>query len=207
MEFFLKGWVVGFIIASPIGPVGVLCIRRTLLQGRLIGLSTVLGTATADAVYGLVAALGLTAVSHELAAHRLPLRTACGLFLLFIGWRMMRAPAAFAPKGSSAKGLAGAYFSALGLMLANPFIILSFLAVFAALGFATTGIGDLSAGWLFAGIFLGSAAWWLIFSLAAGWLRPRIQGGGLRAVNVGAGVLMWIFGFWQFAQLFAKVRP
>lgn len=208
MEVFLKAWVVGFIIASPIGPVGILCIRRTLADGRLVGLLTVLGTATADAIYGLIAGVGLTAVSHLLSAHRTPFRIVAGLFLFYLGATMLRAhPVISAKKPRAVGGLIRAYVSAMLLMLANPFIIVSFLAVFGAIGFETKSLGDLPAAQLFAGVFLGSAAWWIIFSLAAGWLRPRLQTDGLRAINIGAGMLMWIFGLWQFVQIWAKVSP
>jgi len=202
MEFFLQGWVVGFIIASPLGPVGVLCIRRTLTEGRLVGLLSVLGAATADAFYGLVAGLGLTAVSHELMRHRTPLRLGAGVFLLVMGVRMLRAqsPAA-GQEGDRTRSLFGAYFSSLLLMLANPFIILSFLAVFAALGLHLAGIGDLAAGWLFAGIFLGSAAWWIIFSVAESWLRGHLQRGGLHVINLAAGTLICGFSLWQFIDV------
>ncbi len=203
MEIFLQGWVVGFIIASPLGPVGVLCIRRTLTESRLVGILTVLGAATADAFYGLVAGLGLTAVSHVLLAHRTPLRLGAGLFLLVIGIRMLRAksPASAEQAGAKTRTLAGAYFSTLFLMLANPFIILSFLAVFAALGLHMAGIGDIAAGWLFVGIFLGSAAWWLIFSVAKTWLRGHLQQGGLHVINLTAGTLICGFALWQFIDV------
>jgi len=205
MEIFLQGWVVGFIIASPLGPVGVLCIRRTLTESRLVGLLTVLGAATADAFYGLVAGLGLTAVSHALLAHRTPLRLGAGLFLLILGVRMLRAQSPAAESGAAkTRTLAGAYFSTLLLMLANPFIILSFLAVFAALGLHMAGIGDLNAAWLFAGIFLGSAAWWIIFSLAKTWLSGHLQKGGLRVINLAAGTLICGFALWQFIDVLRR---
>ena len=141
-----------------------------------------LGAATADAFYGLVAGLGLTA---RLLRPSSPTGRRCGsaagLFLLVMqGIGMLPAVSRPTPPRVATKTapLAGAYFSTLMLMLANPFIILSFLAVFAALGLHMAGIGDLKAAWLFAGIFLGSAAWWLIFSLAKSWLRGHQQGGG-----------------------------
>jgi threonine/homoserine/homoserine lactone efflux protein len=202
MEIFLQGWIVGFIIASPLGPVGVLCIRRTLTEDRLVGLLTVLGAATADAFYGLVAGLGLTAVSHVLLAHRTPLRLAAGIFLLVIGVRMLRSigPDASRPAARS-RTLPSAFFSTFLLMLANPFIILSFLAVFAALGLHEKGIGELGSIWLFTGIFLGSAAWWIIFRLAATWLRGHLERGGLRIINLSAGTLICGFSLWQFVDL------
>jgi threonine/homoserine/homoserine lactone efflux protein len=201
MHFLLQGLIVGFIIASPIGPVGVLCIRRTLTEGKTVGLFTVLGAATADACYGLVAALGLTAVSHVLMAHQVPFRLGAGLFLLILGIQMFFHRPPEAKEGPAARNLSAAYFSTLLLMLANPFIILSFLGVFAALGLHTTGIGDLAAGWLCAGLFLGSAAWWLIFALARTGLKERLTHGGLRAINLAAGTLICGFGLWQFVEL------
>jgi threonine/homoserine/homoserine lactone efflux protein len=205
MEIFLQGWVVGFIIASPLGPVGVLCIRRTLTETRLVGLLTVLGAATADAIYGLVAGLGLTAVSSALLHHREPLRLGAGLFLLILGVRMLRAQSPDATGGApKTRTLAGAYFSTLILMLANPFIIISFLAVFAALGLHMAGIGDVAAGWLFAGIFLGSAAWWLIFLLAKSWLKGHLQRGGLHVINLAAGTLICGFALWQFIDVLRR---
>jgi threonine/homoserine/homoserine lactone efflux protein len=204
VETFLQGWIVGFIIASPIGPVGVLCIRRTLTHGRWVGLFTVLGAATADAFYGLVAGLGLTAVSHALMAHRTPLRMGAGLFLLILGIRMLRMPSPESSGQAASRTLTSAFFSTMLLMLANPFIILSFLAVFAALGLHETGISDLAAGWLFAGLFLGSAAWWIIFRLAAKWLRSHLDRGGLRVINLAAGTLICVFGIWQFVDILRR---
>jgi threonine/homoserine/homoserine lactone efflux protein len=202
LGIFLQGWVVGFIIASPLGPVGVLCIRRTLTESRLVGLFSVLGAATADAFYGLVAGLGLTAVSHALMAHRTPLRLSAGLFLLILGVRMLRAGSPDTSKpASKTRTLPAAFFSTLFLMLANPFIVLSFLAVFAALGLHETGISEFKATWLFLGIFLGSAAWWIIFRLAAGWLRGHLERGGLRVINLAAGTLICGFSLWQFVDL------
>ena len=205
MEIFLQGWVVGFIIASPLGPVGVLCIRRTLTESRLIGILTVLGAATADAIYGLVAGLGLTAVSHALLVHRAPLRLGAGLFLLVLGVRMLRSQSPDASgQAPKTRTLAGAYFSTLLLMLANPFIIISFLAVFAGLGLHEAGIGGVAAGSLFAGIFLGSAAWWLIFILAKSWLSHHLQQGGLRVINLTAGTLICGFALWQFIDVLRR---
>lgn len=201
MHFLIQGLIAGFIIASPIGPVGILCIRRTLTEGPLIGLLTVLGAATADACYGIVAAVGLTAVSHTLMAHPVPFRISAGLFLFVLGARLLRARPA--PLGSSpqARSFASAYISTLLLMLANPFIIVSFLAVFGTLGLHTTGIGDLAAGWLAAGLFFGSAAWWIVFEAASTWLRPRVDHGDLRAINLAAGTLICGFGAWQCVEL------
>lgn len=201
MTFLLQGWLVGLIIGSPIGPVGVLCIRRTLTAGRTVGLVTVLGAAVADTFYGLVAAIGLTAVSRTLMTHQVPLRIGAGAFLFILGGQMLRAHPE-APKNSiAARNLPAAFFSTFLLMLANPFIVVSFLAVFAALGLHTVGLGDLQYGWLGAGLYLGSASWWLLYALARTWLRDRLDHGGLRAINLAAGTVICGFGVWQCVEL------
>jgi threonine/homoserine/homoserine lactone efflux protein len=165
-------------------------------------LFSVLGAATADAFYGLVAGLGLTAVSHALMAHRTPLRLAAGLFLLGIGVHMLRGKSPDASQlASRTRTLPAAFFSTLFLMLANPFIMLSFLAVFAALGLHEAGISALKAAWLVAGIFLGSSAWWIIFKLARTWLRGHLERGGLHVINLAAGTLICGFGLWQFVDV------
>src|SRR5688572_27162990 len=133
-SFFLRGVVIGCSIAAPVGPIGVLCIRRTLADGRRYGFASGLGAATADAVYGCVAGFGLTAVSDLLVSQQTWLRLIGGLFLCYLGAKSFFArPAASlaAPKGGA---LAGAYVSTMLLTLTNPMTILSFAAVFAGLG-------------------------------------------------------------------------
>src|SRR5882724_10962833 len=126
LNFMLKGMAIGFAIAAPVGPIGVLCIRRSLAQGRQIGLVTGLGAATADAAYGCVAALGLTAVSGFLVGQRGWLAFLGGLFLCYLGIRtFIRRPAEQAAEVRD-DGFLSAYFSTLLLTLTNPTTILSF---------------------------------------------------------------------------------
>lgn len=199
----LKGLIVGFSIAAPVGPIGVLCIRRSLTHGRLAGFVSGLGAATADGIYGVIAALGLTAITHPLLAQRVWLQLGGGGFLVYLGVATLRPRrAANAARATDAATLSGAYASTLGLTLTNPMTILSFLAIFAGLGAAATS-GTAPAIALVLGVFLGSAAWWLFLSSAAGWLGARLRHGGLRALDVVSGVVIAGFGVWQ---LVAAVR-
>ena len=207
MEYFLKGLVAGFIIAAPFGPVAVLCFRRVLTEGRLVGIVTVLGAATADMIYGLLAALGVTAVTHILVAHRTPFKLVEGLFLLYLGAMMFRAKASMGRNEDEPRNLSSAFFSTFLLMLANPSVIVSFIAVFAAIDLgATAGAGDLDKTWLGTGVFLGSASWWFVFKGASHWIGHKLQAGALHIINIAAGCLIGGIGAWQLVALAIHLR-
>jgi threonine/homoserine/homoserine lactone efflux protein len=192
---FLEGIVIGFAIAAPVGPIGVLCIRRTLAEGRVSGLVSGLGAATADALYGAVAALGLTFVAGFLMGGQAWLRLVGGAFLLFLGVRTFLARPAERAAPDARSGLPGAYASTFFLTLTNPTTILSFAAIFAGLGVAGDANGDaLSAMLLVLGVFLGSAAWWFVLSGATSLFRTRLSVRGLRWVNRISGTLIAAFG-------------
>jgi threonine/homoserine/homoserine lactone efflux protein len=199
----LKGLALGFLIAAPVGPIGVLCIRRTLSDGRLAGLVSGLGAATADAFYGTVAGFGLTAISAVLVEQHFWLEIVGGAFLCYLGVRtLLSKPAEEAAQAAGRRGLVGAYLSTLFLTLTNPMTILSFVAIFAGMGIASTG-GDCRAALsLVVGVFLGSALWWLTLSGGVGFLR-NVFGSptGLRWINRVSGVV--ITGFGVYALLTA----
>lgn len=192
--FLLRGLVIGFSIAAPVGPIGVLCIRRTLAHGRLPGLVSGLGAASADALYGTVAGFGLTVVSRFLIDQQETLRLAGGLFLCYLGLRTLLAlPAEQAATGQG-HGLLNAFASTFFLTLTNPMTILAFGAIFAGLGLAETGGDYGAAGTLVTGVFLGSAAWWLILSGGVSLLRGRFNTAWLRRVNTVSGLMVLGFG-------------
>jgi threonine/homoserine/homoserine lactone efflux protein len=192
---FLKGIIIGFAIAAPVGPIGVLCIRRTLADGRISGLVSGLGAATADALYGAVAALGLTFVAEFLMGGESWLRLVGGAFLVFLGVRTFLARPAERAAPAARSGLPGAYASTFFLTLTNPTTILSFAAIFAGLGVAGDANGDaLSAMSLVLGVFLGSAAWWFVLSGVTSLFRTRLSVRGLRWVNWISGTLIAAFG-------------
>ena len=168
-----RGLVLGFTIAAAVGPISLLCIRRTLAEGRVVGLASGLGVATADATYGAIAAFGLTAITDLLVDWRRALGIVGGLFLLWLAWRTFRAePGEAATTTPRRGGLLGAYLSTLGLTLTNPMTILSFGALFVGLGI--DGGDAAGAASLTIGVFLGSAAWWVVLVTAVGALRSRL---------------------------------
>ena len=190
---FLKGLIVGFAIAAPVGPIGVLCIRRTLAEGRTTGFVSGLGAATADAMYGATAAFGLTLITDFLLGGASWLRLVGGVFLLYLGIKTFLARPAEKAAETRGGGLLRAYSSTLFLTLTNPTTILSFVAVFAGLGLGE-GADGLTATVLVLGVFLGSAAWWLLLSGAVGLFRRKLSTGGLRWVNRVSGVVITAFG-------------
>ena len=133
-SYLLRGAVIGFSIAAPVGPIGVLCIRRTLAEGRVSGLLSGLGAATADAVYGVIAAFGLTYVSNVLVGYQTWIRLVGGLFLCYLGIKTYLSRPAEGPACAEGEGLLGVYVSTFLLTLTNPMTILAFTAVFAGLG-------------------------------------------------------------------------
>ena len=202
MPLFLKGLVIGFSIAAPVGPIGLLCLQRSLAHGRMTGFVSGLGAATADAVYGALAAFGLGVVTHAMISQVHWLRLAGGLFLLYLGFATCRAAApAAAAQAKEASRWSLAFVSTFALTLTNPLTILSFVGIFAGIGAESLGQGTGAAALLVAGVFVGSAAWWLFLANAAGWLRPRLQAGGMRFVNLAAGAIIAGFGVWQLAGL------
>ena len=194
LSLFLRGLVIGFSIAAPVGPIGVLCIRRTLAEGQMYGLVSGLGAATADAVYGCVAAFGLTIISAFLIGHKLWLSLIGGLFLLYLGIKtLLSKPAEDAAKAEG-KGLLGSYVSTFLLTLTNPMTILSFVAIFAALGLGSTNGSYASALILVLGVFSGSAMWWLLLSGGVGLFRNKFNARGLLWVNRLSGAVITVFG-------------
>ena len=194
-SFVIRGWLIGFAIAAPVGPIGVLCIRRTLADGRLVGFLSGIGAATADACYGAIAAFGLTALQDVLLRQQVWLRVAGGLFLIYLGLRTFLArPSADAARASNRGGLPGAYLSTFGLTLTNPATILAFLVIFAGFRLGETTNNYLGAVSIVVGVFLGSASWWLLLSGLVGLLRERFSATWLSWVNRLAGVVIFAFG-------------
>lgn len=204
----LQGWALGLAIAATVGPITLLCVRRTLTDGRAMGLASGMGVATADATYGAIAAFGLTAVTDLLVDWRRGLAVVGGLFLLWLAWRTFRTvpreaapgPAADAYRAGSGsrRGLASAYLTLLGLTLTNPLTIIAFGALFIGLG--VTGGDAAGATILTLGVFLGSTSWWVLLVGVVGALRTRLALTWMRRINVGSGLLIGAFGIVALAS-------
>ena len=170
----LKGIAVGIVIALPVGPVGVLCVRRTLFQGPSFGFISGLGAATADTVFGIIAGFGLTFVRDFLLGYQDWFGAAGGVFLLYVGVKALLAGGEAEPEPVEEEALFAAYASTFALTITNPVTILAFAAIFARVG-VREGAGFLDTGLLVAGVFCGSLLWWLGLSFGIAWLR-RVAG-------------------------------
>ncbi len=193
--FLLRGVAIGFSIAAPLGPIGILCIRRTLAGGRVSGLVSGLGAATADAIYGCIAGFGLTFIANFLVNQQAWLRFGGGLFLCYLGLKTLWAKPIVREASAKGNGLLGAYASTFFSALANPMTIISFAGIFAGLGLASTSGNYFSAGILVLGVFLGSALWWFILSNGIGLFRGRFTTRKWPWINIISGTIITGFGF------------
>ena len=193
-QTFLSGLIIGFSVAAPVGPIGILCIRRTLAEGRLHGLVTGLGAATADAFYGCIAAFGLAFISDFLVNQQIWLRVIGGGFLLLLGLRTILAKPRGEAKEERKLGLASSYGSTFLLTLTNPITIISFGAIFATLGLGSIAGDYYSATLLVLSVFLGSASWWLVLSGLVNLLRAKVTQRTQVWINRISGAIILGFG-------------
>ena len=198
MTVLLRGLIIGFSIAAPVGPIGALCVRRTLAEGRAYGFLSGLGAATADALYGCIAGFGITFLSGVLIEQQQWLRLAGGVFLCYLGLRSFFAVPAQETDTHEGSGLVRAYVSTFILTLANPMTILSFGAIFAGLGAAEGGMRE--AVVLIVGVFVGSASWWFLLSGIASVFRDTVTPQGMRWINRVSGIIVLAFGIVALAS-------
>ena len=194
LTIFLKGILIGFAMAVPIGPIGIMCIRKTLTEGRLRGLIIGLGAATADLFYGCVAAFGLTIISDTLNSHRFWIRIIGGALLFFLGIKTFLAQPKDPKIKISGSGRLRSFFTVVVLTLTNPLTIFAFIAVFAAFGLGD-GLSFISAVVLVAGVFIGSCLWFFLLTSGTILFRKKLDLVGLKWVNKIAGILIIISGF------------
>jgi threonine/homoserine/homoserine lactone efflux protein len=204
--FFLKGILIGFSIAAPVGPIGLLCIQRTIAYGRESGLVTGLGAATADGLYGVVAAFGLTTISGFLVGEQFWFRLVGGIFLLYLGAKAFISRPAEKAAASNHESTFSDYASTVFLTATNPMTILSFAAVFAGLGLANSGGGHASSVLLVAGVVLGSALWWLVLSAGVSLFRSKFNRDSLRVVNRLSGLILIGFAIFAFASILRNAK-
>jgi threonine/homoserine/homoserine lactone efflux protein len=200
LVFFLKGIAVGAVIAVPVGPVGILCLRKTIFEGEWAGLISGLGAASADAFFGVIAAFGLTFISQWLFGYESLLRAAGGCYLLYAGAHgLLRPPpvAAGAPlprkRGRGGWGFRD-FVSTFALTVSNPITILVFLGIFAALGLSGARATLLLAASLVLGVWTGSFVWWLTLSLGVGMFRRAIGPRQLGWISRSSGAILFLSG-------------
>jgi threonine/homoserine/homoserine lactone efflux protein len=187
MNYFLEGLAVGFFVATPVGPVGVLCIRRFLTVGLAAGFASGLGAACADSLFAALASFGVTFISAYLLDNSVPLRAVGALFLLWMGFRVFRARPCVA-EGVKVLSLVGDFTSAFLLTLSNPVVLATFTAAFAVLRVDLQEGGLASMRSLVGGVFSGVASWWVVIGAARAIFRGRFNEKGVRWINRTAGV-------------------
>jgi len=191
--FLIKGLIIGFAMAVPIGPVGIMCIRKTLAEGHSRGLIIGIGAATADSLYSSMAAFGLTFISDAITAHQFWLRLVGGGVLLFLGIRTFYAQPKNPKIRFESTGVLRSYIYAFFLVMTNPVTIFAFIAVFAAFGLGHA-LNFFSACILVLGVFAGSCLWFITLSYIATFFRKKLDTEGFRWVNRIAGILILISG-------------
>jgi threonine/homoserine/homoserine lactone efflux protein len=191
---FVKGFIFGFSLAAIVGPISLLCIRRTLTLGRRSGFVSGLGAALADAAYALIVALGLTAVSDFLVNYQNIFRLFGGLFLCYLGIKTFLSQPTGVCKNVVKASLVSDFITTFFLTITNPLTILSFIAVFAGLGFTSN---DYCAGlMLVLGVFMGATLWWGILSIMVGCFRKTLTPAGITILNKISGGIILGFGCW-----------
>lgn len=204
-SFLLRGLLIGLSVAATIGPMSVLCIQRTLRRGFLYGLISGMGIATADGLYGCIAGFGLTVIAAFLVSQQTWIRIIGGLFLLYLGVKtLLSKPAERATidaKVTTVTTFAGAYLSTFLLTLTNPLTILSFAAIFAAIGVGSQGNNPLAALLVVSGVFLGSAIWWCLLTGSISWLRSKFTPRWLLWINRASGCIILLFGLLALLSL------
>lgn len=206
MDFplFFKALVIGLSIAAPVGPIGLLCIQRTLAHGRAIGFMSGLGAALADAFYGAIGALGVSAVIASMVAARVPLALGGAAFLAWMGVQLLRAPAATTARSAQdATTPLKAMLSVFVLTLANPMTVLSFVAVFASIATGHVS-GAPAAATIVLGVFLGSALWWLGLSTMVSSVRHKLGARSMQFINRLSGTVLLGFAAYQLSTLLSR---
>ena len=191
---FLQGLLIGFSIAAPVGPIGILCIQRNIGYGKIAGIISGLGAATADAFYGSVAAFGLAVVSVTLLSDRIWIKLFGGIALCYFGLRTVRKPFASYTSTGNINRLKWNYLSTLALTITNPMTIIFFVAIFASIGFVSSPVPVYSAAFMIAGVFSGSMAWWLTLSIVISKVRTKLSDKLMKWIGWIAGMAIFCFG-------------
>ncbi len=196
ISFFIRGLLIGLSIAATVGPMSVLCIQRTLNKGQLYGLVSGLGIATADGVYGSIAAYGLTLITNFLIHEQIWIRLIGGLFLIYLGIKTILSipPERATVLNTQTNSYLGACASTFLLTLTNPLTILSFAAIFAGIGVGSASKSFFSATMVVLGVFSGSTLWWIILTGSISLIRKKMNVQWLLWINRISGAIIMLFG-------------
>src|ERR671918_2046368 len=195
IHLLLQGMIIGLVVAVPFGPLGLLCINRALLMGRLCGLFSGFGVATADALAAGISALGISLVSGFLTDHQIILRFIGGIFLCYLGLKIYHTEPRQQSPQSNVNGLLGAYVTTFLLTFSNPVTVLSFIAIYAGWGVESLSGHYFAAAVLTLGVFIGSTLWWIAMFLSLTAYRDRFNMQLLSWIHKISGAVIAAFGF------------
>lgn len=202
-DLFIQGIIIGLTIAVPVGPISLVCIHRTVANGRLHGIISGFGVATSDSLYAAVAFLGLTAVSGLIIDHQSVFRLVAGVALVLIGIQVFRSVPAVVSDGTNPKSYIRDYLSLFMIAAANPLTIIFFITILPGFGVMAHGTTLVAAIPFVAGVFLGSVVWWIILCGSLGSVRSRLSIENLRRINQISGILIACFGVGMLILLLA----
>ncbi len=202
--FLIKGIMVGLVVSIPLGPMGVLCLQRTLNKGKSSGFSSGMGIATADAIFALIAGLGISFIIHFLSEQQLIIKIIGGLIIAFIGLKIFIANPVkqFKKHRREGKNLFEDFISILFMALSNPFTIFLYIAIFAGLNLHDVSSGYSSALLVVAGVFMGASLSWFTISTVVNHFRANIRLRRLMWINRIAGITIILFGVFAICSLF-----
>ena len=206
LPLFIKGFLVGIMVAAPMGPVNILCIHRTITRGRVDGFLTGMGAAVGDGVFALAAALGLTAVAAFVDSHEAWFRIPGGVLLLVMSIFLWRSHPHLGHEIKGRRGLKRNIAATFVLTISNPITLAAFFSFFVAWGLST-GFDLVAATNVVAGVFAGSAAWWLALVLLVGLLHGQIKDYHLLTLNRVMAVMVLLFGLYAIDSVTTQFIP
>lgn len=205
LTFLCKGLILGFSVAAPVGPIGALCINRTINKGYISGFVSGLGAATADLIYGTIAGLGLTIISEFLLDYKFPIQAVGLVFLAYTGIKtLLKKHDEFEYKRFVTKDLFSDYLTTFFLTITNPITILFFIAVFSGLGLSVSENNKIDSLPLILGVFLGSGAWWLFLSGLTHKIKNKINHKILKQIDLLSGIIILAFAVYLAINLIVE---
>jgi threonine/homoserine/homoserine lactone efflux protein len=194
LGIFIKGMIIGLTLAVPVGPISLVCLHRTITAGRLHGIFSGLGVATADSFYAAVSILGLTIISGLIISNQEIFRYLAGLILILIGIRVFLTLPAGVNTAAQHETYHTDFFTLLAVAIANPLTLLFFIAILPGFGIMVHSTEPFSAAGFVAGVFSGSMTWWILLCGSVGSVRSRISTCHLQMINRISGLMILFFG-------------
>ena len=208
INFLISGILVGFLASIPLGPIGVLCIQKTINKGHLSGFISGLGAASADTIFSIVAGFGLSFIINFIESQKVVLTIIGAVVLMYLGSKIILTNPALElrkQRAKKSKNLIGDYFSILLLTLSNPLTIFFLGGLFASFGLVGEGENFHSVAFLVLGVFIGASSWWTVLTTLVNMFRSKFKLRRLLWLNRISGLLIIILAIIAIISLFIKI--